>query len=298
MPKRKSIAEVRDIISRDSEYEIIEPLIYRNSRESTIHMRHIACGNDFFISLDHWQAGQRPHRCAYRRTTIRKTTQDFIEEVKRCDNSEDYDVIGEYVNKRTKIEMRHISKNHNFFISPEDFLDGCRCGKCFGKHLKTTDDFIKEIEKITSDYEIVGEYTTALSKIKMKHLTCGTVFETRPNDFLNGHGCPKCKESRNEKKIEKILIANNVEFEKQKTFSDCRYKSVLRFDFYLPKYNTCIEFDGEFHFMNCIPGVDTLEIQKQRDKAKNEYCMKNGIKLIRISYLEKEKVNDLMHLLS
>lgn len=33
-------------------------------------------------------------------------------------------------------------------------------------------------------------------------------------------------------------------------------------------------------------GPEAFELQKIRDKAKNNYCEKNNIKLLRISYLE------------
>jgi len=298
MPKRKTIEEVREILLQDKEYEIIEPLIYKNMQESTIHMKHKLCNCEFSVCLQRWMIGQRPHRCSVHKSTLRKTTEYFKQEVKQCDNSEDYEVIGEYVNKRTKIEMKHISKNHNFFISPEDFLDGCRCNICFQTHLKTTDEFKKEAQQVDSNYEVVGQYTSALKKIEMKHLKCGKTFFTKPNDFLNGHGCPYCNEPRNEKRIEKVLNDNQIIYEKQKIFNDCRDKLPLRFDFYIPSKNTCIEYDGEFHFINCIEGVDTLTAQQRRDQIKTKYCEEHNIKLIRISYKEKDKIDKLIQLLS
>ena len=38
-------------------------------------------------------------------------------------------------------------------------------------------------------------------------------------------------------------------------------------------------------------GVEAFERQKKRDKIKNQYCKKNGIKLIRIPYtMKKEEI--------
>ena len=37
-------------------------------------------------------------------------------------------------------------------------------------------------------------------------------------------------------------------FESQKRFKDCKDKRQLPFDFYLPSYNVCIEYQGEQHY--------------------------------------------------
>ena len=61
---------------------------------------------------------------------------------------------------------------------------------------------------------------------------------------------------------------------------------LLPFDFYLPKYNTCIEYDGEGHY-KVIYSQEGYERTKFTDKLKTKYCKKNGIKLIRIPYTMK-----------
>lgn len=57
--------------------------------------------------------------------------------------------------------------------------------------------------------------------------------------------------SKGEQLIYDILIENNLVFEQQKTFNNCinpKTNKKLRFDFYLPDYNCCIEYDGEQHY--------------------------------------------------
>ena len=61
--------------------------------------------------------------------------------------------------------------------------------------------------------------------------------------------------SKNEEYILNILLKENIKFIREKTFSDLR-KGKYRFDFYLPKYNICLEIDGE-------PGLD---ITKRKTK--------------------------------
>ena len=53
--------------------------------------------------------------------------------------------------------------------------------------------------------------------------------------------------------------------------------------------NTCIEYDGIQHFkeVELWGGSEGLKLRKIRDKIKTTFCKKNGIKLIRIAYYEK-----------
>ncbi len=103
------------------------------------------------------------------------------------------------------------------------------------------------------------------------------------------------KLSQGEFIIGEELVRKNIRFTSEKEFEDCinpktNYK--LRFDFYLPDYNTCIEYDGQqhFHYVPDFHGDDLqkakilLKDQQFRDQVKNDYCKAKGIKLIRISY--------------
>jgi len=60
----------------------------------------------------------------------------------------------------------------------------------------------------------------------------------------------------------------------------------LPFDFYLPDYNTCIEFDGEQHFNKFRFELDESRLikTKKRDIIKNNFCEKNNINLLRIKF--------------
>jgi very-short-patch-repair endonuclease len=119
-------------------------------------------------------------------------------------------------------------------------------------------------------------------------------FEQIVNNHLQGHGCPVCNESRGEVKILKFLTENNINFIRQKKFKECKNIKLLSFDFYLPEYNMCIEFDGEQHFrtVNEWGGENSYVNIKKNDDIKNDFCDKNSIELIRINY--KENINDIL----
>lgn len=124
---------------------------------------------------------------------------------------------------------------------------------------------------------------------------CGREYKVTISHFLkdNQHQCSYCSKSKsqNEKIIEEWLNLNNIKFDTQKMFEGCMYKKSLKFDFYLIDYNCCVEVDGEghekptrFNGINLQKAKQLYEETKNRDKIKDEYCLKNKIKLIRINY--------------
>lgn len=104
-----------------------------------------------------------------------------------------------------------------------------------------------------------------------------------------------CIISKGEEKLGNILKELNILFYKQYVFQDCinpQTKYKLKFDFYLPDYNCCIEYDGEQHFR--IRGRTTKEKfykNKYLDKLKNDYCQEHNIKLIRIPFTDYNILN-------
>ena len=99
--------------------------------------------------------------------------------------------------------------------------------------------------------------------------------------------------SKGEYKIEKVIRDLSIPFYKQYSFKDCKNINKLKFDFYIPKYNCCIEYDGEQHFkpITFFGGEKQFNKQQQRDKVKNQYCLNNNINLIRIPYYDYDKID-------
>lgn len=130
--------------------------------------------------------------------------------------------------------------------------------------------------------------------------SCGNIIEVKTNNL--GTGTTKscgCIQSFGERKIIQLLRENDINFSTQYTFSDLvgPKGGKLRFDFAIFKNNSLyelIEFDGRQHF----DGPDgtwknsySLEDLQIRDNLKNEYCKKNNIKLVRISYKQLSKLD-------
>lgn len=127
---------------------------------------------------------------------------------------------------------------------------------------------------------------------------CGNECEVSSVDLQRGHklscGCIK---SKGELRISDLLTDMNIEYETEKIFTNCRNPKTnqqLRFDFYLPDYNCCIEYDGEQHFKYSNKGWNTqnnFEQTKYRDLIKENFCKTNNIHLIRIPYTEYDNLN-------
>lgn len=127
---------------------------------------------------------------------------------------------------------------------------------------------------------------------------CGNETIAHAGNIQNGRtsscGCLEGK-SIGERLIKNILIENEVYFIHQKRFDDCKNVLTLPFDFYLPDYNTCVEFDGIQHFkpIEFFGGEDEFERLKTNDAIKTEYCRLNNINLIRLPYtLSNEEIEE------
>lgn len=123
---------------------------------------------------------------------------------------------------------------------------GHGCPSCSNNRKYSNDDFINKSNDIHSnkyDYSKV-EYKNMHSPVTIICPKHGEFSQLAMIHISQMSGCPKCNQSIGEKMIERFLIKNNINYIYQKKFSDCKDKSLLSFDFYLPDYNTCIEFNG------------------------------------------------------
>lgn len=108
-----------------------------------------------------------------------------------------------------------------------------------------------------------------------------------------------CLKSKGEEKISQILNDNKIPHIKGYTFDDLKgKKNKLKFDFAIfdsfQSLICLIEFQGIQHFQDMIAwqGSLTVDEQQENDKKKREYCLKNNIPLIEISYEDYEEISE------
>ena len=61
---------------------------------------------------------------------------------------------------------------------------------------KTHQEFIKELEQLNPNIEILSEYKSTHTKIKCRCLIDGNIWEAEPSKLLNGRGCPICGQNK------------------------------------------------------------------------------------------------------
>lgn len=238
----------------------------------------------------------------------KKTTEQFIKDAQRVHGDKyDYSLV-DYRGDSKKVIIV-CCEHGKFEQNASNHLQGSGCPSCRLEqrrylHNLGTEEFIKRAKKIHRnryDYSHV-KYVNQKTKVKIICPNHG-VFKQEPQVHVAQHcGCPKCgvesKRTRGEQLIYDCLEEHDVFFEEQKTFKDCIYKKNLIFDFWLPKQETLIEFQGLQHYRH-IPkyherGNDTLETIQIRDRIKKEYAISKGYNLIEIAYSQMNKVNELL----
>lgn len=213
----------------------------------------------------------------------------------------DYSKV-EYIDSHTKVEI--ICDEHGIFkMKPTDNINnkqGCpKCGKVSmsNKNRKNIDLLISQFKELNGelyDYSKVF-YKNNNTKIEIMCKEHGLFLQT-PKSHMRGDGCPKCSLSKGERKIMMYFDELNLNYEYNFIFNDCRDKNPLPFDFYLSDYKICIEYDGEQHFkpIEYFGGIESFSKLKVRDKIKNDYCLSNSIKLIRIPFNKYDEIENIL----
>lgn len=204
---------------------------------------------------------------------------------------DEYTVLGEeYINNKTKIKVKHSLCGYEYDVRPDNLLSGKGCPKCAGNQKRTTKEF-KELVKTTTlgKYEFIGAYINNRTKVTIRHKDCGKSFLMTPDKFISGSRCPHCRGSIGECMVRQYLSSKNIDFYEQYIFSDCSYKKPLKFDFYIPAKNICIEYNGLQHYepIEAWGGQEELEVIRLRDNIKETFCKENNIILIKIKYIHK-----------
>ena len=159
------------------------------------------------------------------------------------------------------------------------------------------------LELNNPDVEYVDGYIGSLDKATFHCKVCDNLWETIAFPVYSGKtGCPKCASSKGEKRVSKYLNNKGIGYEAQYIFDDCKNIYALPFDFYLPQYNICIEYDGEHHFMpvrmsksvTIYQAEENFRMIQLRDKIKTDYCKNNNIMLIRIPYTEFDNIEKIL----
>lgn len=260
-----------------------------NKREKAILIDKLT-GDRFEYVLTRHLKGMRPNKV---------TLNLFLYKSKKIHgNRYDYSLIKEVNGNSDFVDI--ICKEHGVFnqnvSNHMNLKQGCPY--CCVSAPIDVDIIIERFEKTHS-----GRYDYSLVKLDNKEymvdIICEEhgVFTQNAHKHISGHGCPECSWiSKGEEYIKEYLDEFGIKYIRQHGFDDCRYINKLSFDFYLPELNTCIEFDGEQHFKpnERFGGEEGFRLCLERDRCKNEWCVENDVKLIRIRYDQMSDIKDII----
>lgn len=216
-------------------------------------------------------------------------------------NKYDYSLLPLNIKNKRKYEI--ICPHHGIFsqtwTNHFNMKQGCpECNPC-GRKKRTIEDLKEQTILLNTGYEYRWEsFVGYFDPLEIKCDKHGWFKQSIAN-HLFGQRCPNCVKSFGEEKINSFFISNNIKFERQKRFDDCinpLTNRKLKFDFYIPFLNACIEYDGELHFkaVEHFGGEKSLNNTIYLDSLKNKYCFEKNIKLLRISYLDFKNIESIL----
>lgn len=293
------INEVTKLVG--DEYAVVGE--YINGHEK-IKMIHNSCGYEYLVSPAKFLSGRRCPKCG-RISTHQKKTKTQLQFEKELYGlvRDEFKVESIYTRMHKPITLKHTKCGRSFEVLPTSVFSGSRCPFCtmeelIIKNTKKTEEFRQEVWNLVQDeYSVVSDYEGSHKKVIFRHNICNYEFEMSPTKFLTNHRCPRCRESKGEKKVEKCLIKLGVNFRTQVRFDECRNELPLPFDFAVYSADNSliclIEYDGILHFKpKGFP--ESFKRIQITDKIKNSYCENKKIPFLRINYKDFDNVEVLV----
>jgi hypothetical protein len=143
---------------------------------------------------------------------VKYSNETFKQKAKEVNTN--IEVIGYYVNARTKIKTK--CKKCGFIKSliPSDLLKPMECNNCALN--KPHDEFIKQLSKVNGDIEILDKFTGKRNDVLVRCKKCGREWNVLAYKLLDGAGCLDCSKRRKiktqEEYVQEVHDANpNVE---------------------------------------------------------------------------------------
>lgn len=216
--------------------------------------------------------------------------------------------------KYTSVHMKHLCRcgdcGREYEKRVNDLLHGYGCSYCKGLPRRNVEEMKNYVKEKDNDYELKSDHKRTRDIGLFYHKKCNNNFRMKIHNFITkGQRCPICAKLENRDPrfydskgvltIKDFLNDNGIEFENEKMFEKCYGKKthkLLPFDIFVNDLNLIIEYDGNQHFepVDFFGGEESFERIKINDEIKNNFCRNNNINMVRISYLNREKINEIL----
>lgn len=298
----------------NSEYVLIGEFVSHQNGKGRNNFLHLKCNKNFLMTWSDFTKGRRCPFCFGNNKLTVEEISDYMNsrDEYECLNPEDF-------SSKIKMIFLHKTCGEIFKMKWNNFRSNQGCPSCgFKKRIisysvnsakgNSLGEFFPNIAKEIdleknvklNPFEIP---TMSGKKIWWKCSVCECSWASSVcNRTLHAKSCPNCNiMSSGEFEIERTLkevfeMTEDVDFFKQKTFENCVYINKLRFDFYIPSENLCIEFNGKQHYepIDFYGGMDNFIKQKKRDAVKKKYCKNMKINLLVIKYSDFKKIKKIL----
>lgn len=247
------------------------------------------------------------HGCPYCADRVKLTNEEFIKRSKeKHGDLYDYTLV-DYKDSHTEVKIVCKKCGNIFEQKPNVHLSGHGCNQCNRNNvyesLKLPIEEWKRrsflSHRIEYDYSLVS-FANLFEKVWIGCALHGW-FQQEAKSHMDGQYCPLCNiRSKGELEIRTLLKRKEIPFVFQYPIPNnnlfCKNKNII-VDFYLPTFNTMIEYNGAQHYKP-IPkwgGEETFEKQEERDYSLRQYCKEHHIRLIEISYKEFKNVETILN---
>lgn len=211
----------------------------------------------------------------------------------------EFQILNYWKEKRNyKLKLQCLNCGYEFERYTQHFIDSPHmCPRCHPKMIKQTVTLEEAQKRINDVYGInyltILEYKGNNIKTNIKCEKCSNIFQSVPASLWRRRikGCPFCEKTKSlgECRIERYLRENKIQFRTQERFLECKDKLCLPFDFYLPQFNICIEFQGEQHYNQ--KSLLWSEQLIRHDEMKRQFCKDKKITLIEIPWYDIDNID-------
>ncbi|MFJ7831851.1 hypothetical protein ACIQXU_16695 [Peribacillus sp. NPDC097284] len=169
--------------------------------KTKVMIKHNVCDKVYPVRRSKFIKGQRCKKCS----RVKKTHDEFIQEVKDLIGNE-YIVLGNYVNEKTKVLIKHNVCNTEREYRPWAFLNqrkkGASCKNCYCTADKpsrklTHEKFVQQVKDVIGDeYTVIGTFIDRKTEVLIRHNVCNFERRYHPRGFLEqrkkGATCTNC----------------------------------------------------------------------------------------------------------
>lgn len=196
-------------------------------------------------------------------------------------------------------------------------IKGHKCPYCAGNKVKSGENDLQTLfPDLAKEYSKSNERPAKLvAPFSHKDViwecgSCGHSYLASANHRVHGTGCPFCKQSGGEQRIQRVLDNKGVTYKSQGWFADCRDNKPLRYDFLIydgDRWCGAIEYNGLQHYKpiayysnNDETPEEAFELRERHMFIKTKYALEHGAVILEIPYsvldIERQVVDFLVNL--